>query len=191
PYVRGYGAARLCSLWRDADLRIALCKLRSHPVTGAMMSLDAAEGLTGRHDNSLFADQTADRATAALAAYDAAPPDLSLVDALCDGRDGLLGMMGCPDPLQPRRLYGSTDAVSLDAVLHRHCGLQREHPFFSAAVDWFGDPRPHLTVQGDDTPIPGFRAPDGTRSGALLARLSEPVFVHASGRGAAFIPPLD
>lgn len=191
PYARGYGSARLCRLWREADLRLTLSKLRSHPVTGAMMSVDAAEGLSGRHDDTLFAEHTADRATAALAVLDAAPPHLSLVDALTDVPDGLLGMMGCPDPLQPRRLYASADSLSLDAVLHRHLGLRREHPFFATAVDWFGDPRPHLSVRGDDTAIEGFRTPDNTRLSALLARLSEPVFVHASGRGAAFIPPLD
>ena len=191
PYLRGFGTGTVCRTWRDADLRITLGKLRSHPSDTAYLSLDTLEGLAGRHDDFTFSDRKADRHTALLAAADAFPPHLALLDAFSDVPDGLTGMLGSANPLQPRRLYASRDAVSLDAVAARHLAADPNTLLQAAAFDWFGDPRERLTVDGIDTPIPGWKGPAGSASTALLSALALPMWDHASGRGALFIPPMD
>lgn len=190
-YVRGLGQDSVARTWRDADLRVLVGKLRSNPVSGAMLSLDAVDGLGARQDAFVFGERRADRHTATMMLLDAFPPDFALLDAWSDVPDGLLGAIACADPLEPRRLYASTDAVALDAVAARNVGLDPAAALAGAAFDWFGDPRPDLAVDGPDTPIRGWRAHDATEWTALLSRLAEPVYAHASGHGAVFVPPMD
>lgn len=192
PYIRGQGRNSISRSWRDADIRIAFGKLRGHPVTDAMLTLEGVEGLNGRHDDTLWGDRRADRTTAMLMTLDAFPPDIALLDAWRDVPDGLLGMIACAQPRQPFRVYASTDPLSLDMVVTEHIGGSlQDHKLMDCAVDWFGDPRPTLSVIGENTPITGWRRPDRTRFSRLLSHLAEPVFVHASGRGAAFVPDMD
>jgi uncharacterized protein (DUF362 family) len=191
-FARGLGPGTVSAAWRDADLRILVGKLRSHPVSSIMGALDVAEALVGRFDRFVFAERPADRATATLMALDACPPDVAVVEAWEHVPDGLLGMLGTDDPRAPRRIYGSRDAVALDLALLRHTGgAPSDHDTVDGALDWFGDPEEGARVVGEDRPIPGWRRPDGTLVGALLARLSEPVYMHASGHGAAFLPRFD
>lgn len=190
-FERGLGQDRVARSWKEADLRIVFGKLRGHP-TGAMGALDACDGLGHPHDAFAFTARKTDRETATMMILDAFPPDLAILDAFTDVPDGLLGMMGIPDPRQPLRLYASADAVSLDAVIARHLDLRvDDESFLGAAFDWFGDPTMRLMVDGPNTPLPGWRRPDHTRRTALLARLSMPVFHHASQQGALFVPPMD
>ena len=192
-YERGMGIATLSRTWRDADLRIVLGKLRSHPTTTAMFALEAAEGLAARHDDHMFLDRRAERETAILMALDAAPPHLALLDAWEHVPDGLLGVLGTDEPLHPHRLYAARDAVALDAIAARHVGADPDAPglFAGHAFDWFGDPRAATLVDGPDTPIAGFRLPTHSARTAWLSSLALPVFTHASGRGALFLPVFD
>jgi pimeloyl-ACP methyl ester carboxylesterase/uncharacterized protein (DUF362 family) len=191
PFLRGFGPGTVCKTWRDADLRIVLGKLRSHPSETAFLALEALEGLAGRHDDFTFSDRKADRQTALLAVADSLPPHAAILDAFADVPDGLTGMMGSTSPLQPRRLYGSRDAVSLDVVVARHLGAAPEQLLQSAAFDWFGDPRERLSVDGVDSRIAGWKGPTASASTAALSALALPLWDHASGRGALFIPPMD
>ncbi len=192
-FLRGLGQDTVCEAWQAADVRITLGKLRGHPTSVAMLSIEALEGLGGRHDDYVWGDRKADRSVATMMILDALHPDLALLDAFTDVPDGLLGMMGRPDARQPLRLYGSTDAVALDAVVARHLGADpaRHEMLVSMAFDWFGDPRDHTSVDGPDTPIAGWRLPDHTQRTALLSRLAMPVYTHASGRGTLFLPHVD
>ena len=191
--LRGLGVHAVCRAWQQADLRIVVGKLRSHPTTTAMLCMDASEGLGPRHDHFIFSDRKADRETVILALLDAYPPDLGILDAFADVPDGLLGMMGSRRPLQPLRIYASTDLVALDAVVARH--IQADLPagdmLLCHAIDWFGDPTHRTVVDGPDTPIPGWRPPAYSQRTALLSRLALPVWDHASKRGALFVPPMD
>lgn len=193
-YLRGIGAGTVSATWRDADVRLVLGTLRSHPVDRALLSLDVVEGLGGRHDAFTFSDRKADRHTALLAVADALPPDLALLDAWADVPDGLTGMMGCPHPLQPGRIYASRDALALDTVAARHVGEPPDGLLLGAARDWFGDPAERLTVDaapGLDAPLPVWRGPGATAASSALAALALPLWDHASGRGALFVPPVD
>ena len=192
-YTRGLGIDTLSRTWRDADVRVLLGKLRSHPTSTALLSLEAAEGLGARHDDLLFLERRAERETAMLMAFDAAPPHLAVLDAWADVPDGLMGVLGADQPIQPRRIYASTDAVALDAVACRHIGASPERPgmLIETAFDWFGDPRAQTKIDGAGTPIEGFRLPDHSARTSLLAALALPMFTFASGRGALFLPRFD
>ncbi|MCA9493187.1 MAG: DUF362 domain-containing protein, partial [Myxococcales bacterium] len=190
-YPRGVGEDTVSAAWRDADLRVLFGKLRSHPTSSVMASLEAAEGLGARDDDVLFADRRAERETATLMVLDAFPAHLCLVDAWDAVPDGLLGMMGTTRPLAPRRLYASRDGVALDRVVARHVGVPDDDRglLVHAAEDWFGRPAPE--VDGDDTPIAGFRLPDHDARTALLSSLAWPVWTWAGLRGALFAPEFD
>jgi pimeloyl-ACP methyl ester carboxylesterase len=146
--------------------------------------------LGARHDLHLFGDRKVDRATSVMMLLDAAPPHLALIDAFVDVPDGLLGMMGRPDPVHPLRLYGARDPVALDATVARHVGVPAPG-LLGTATDWFGDPRAVTQVVGPDTPIAGWRAADQSIRTAVLSALALPVFTHASARGALFMPRFD
>lgn len=189
-YLRGLGHDTIARSWRDADVRIVLGKLRSHPTSVVTLSLDAAEGLCARHDEGVWFDRHVDREAAVCMALDAFPPHLALLDAWDHVPDGLLGMLGTDTPLTPRRLYASRDAVSLDVVAARHTGASgHDGLLLDWAADWFGAPTP--VVDGPDTPIAGFRLPDHDLRTAALARLAMPVYTHLSGHGALFLPDFD
>jgi pimeloyl-ACP methyl ester carboxylesterase/uncharacterized protein (DUF362 family) len=191
-YTRGLGVETISKTWRDADVRILLGKLRSHPTSTALLALEAAEGLAARHDDLMFLERRAERETAVLMALDAAPPHLAILDAWSDVPDGLMGVLGDDKPLQPRRIYAARDAVALDAVACRHIGATaRDGMLLDTAFDWFGDPRMQITVDGPGTPIAGFRLPAHSPRTALLSALALPMFTFASGRGALFLPQFD
>ena len=191
-YARGLDQHTIAAPWRDADLRILFGKLRSHPTTTAMLSMEAAEGLAERHDQHTFGDRRTNRELTLAMLLDAFPPDIALVDAYRCVADGLLGMMGTDTPRHPWRLYGSRDAVSLDAVLTRHLGAEPDAAMLvHVACDWFGDPRQTLEVDGPDEVIPGWIPPAHSARTALLQRLAMPVYEHASARGALFLPDFD
>ncbi|MEQ1568115.1 MAG: alpha/beta fold hydrolase, partial [Myxococcota bacterium] len=191
-YLRGVGEDTVSARWRDADVRLLLGKLRTHPTTGIVGGLDAAEGLGVRNDDLVFLDRRAERHTASLMVLDAFPAHAALVDAHDAVPDGLMGFFGTTHPIHPRRVYASRDAVALDVVLARHCGADPDDESLTVrhAIDWFGDPRP-VAVDGADLPIAGLRLPSHGRRTALLAQLAWPVWATAGLRGALFLPPFD
>lgn len=192
-YARGMGLDTVSRTWRDADLRLLVGKLRSHPTATALLSLESAEGLGAPVGAHLFGDRRGDRETAALMTLDALPPHAALLDAWEHVPDGLMGVLGSERPLHPRRIYGSRDAVALDAVASAHIQVDpnREGALLAHAFDWFGDPRSRLRVDGPDAPIHGFRLPDRSAITSLLSALALPVFTHASRRGELFLPEFD
>ncbi|MCB9595431.1 MAG: alpha/beta fold hydrolase [Sandaracinaceae bacterium] len=193
-YARGMDLSTMSATWRDADVRVLLGKLRGHPTSNALLSLEAAEGLGDRIDEHLFAQRRTERETIALMGLDAFPPHVALLDATDHVPDGLMGVLGGgAATLRPRRVYASTDAVALDAVACRHIGADPtdEVMLVSHAFDWFGDPRDATEVDGPDTPIDGFRLPSASLRTAALATVADPVYRYASARGALFLPPFD
>ncbi len=192
-YSRGMAQSTIARSWRDADVRLVFSKARSHPVDHAHLALATVQGVGARFDEFLFAERFTSRETALLMPLFDFPPHFALIDAFDHAADGLLGILGSRRPPTPRRLYAGADALAVDLVATRHLGVPEplESPLLRTACDWFGDPRDALRIEGPDTPIPGFRTPYQTDLHALLGLLSIPVWQFASGRGAAFLPPMD
>jgi hypothetical protein len=192
-YERGMGQTTVGASWRDADFRLSLGKVRSHPVEGALSSLGNLEAIGGRCDQFLFSERQADRSTALMMLLDAFPPHFCLLDAYADVPDGLTGMIGCPRPRQPRRFYAGVDALAVDCVVARHLGMADpgESSLLRAASHWFGGWPARVEVVGTDAPIAGWRGPYSSGYRAFLSLLALPVYVWGSGRGSLFVPPMD
>jgi hypothetical protein len=192
-YGRGMGQYTVGRTWKDADFRIVFGKLRSHPVEVVYLTLASVEGTGARCDQFLFAERQAQRETPVMMLLDEFPPDFALLDAYDLAADGLAGVMGCPQPRTPRRLYAGGDALAVDLVAGRHIGLRdvRTARILRAACHWFGDPSERTRVVGPDEPVPRWRSPYHTDWTTLLSFLAYPVYQFGSGRGALFVPEMD
>jgi uncharacterized protein (DUF362 family) len=192
-FVRGMGQYTIGRTWQDADLRISFSKMRSHPIEMAYLTVANVESLGGRCDEYLFSDRQAHRDAALMTVMNDFPPHFALVDAYDTAPDGLVGTMGCPSPKTPRRFYAGADAIAVDVTAARHMGVAdpTRFPMLRAACYWFGDPTDRIAVDGDDTPIDGWRGPYATEMSALLSFLASPAYEFGSGRGALFVAEID
>jgi uncharacterized protein (DUF362 family) len=195
PHVFGRGLAQYTvgRTWKEADFRISFGKLRSHPVDMFHLSLGNVEAVGARCDEFLFPERQAQRETAVMMLLDDFPPHLALLEGYDTAADGLVGVMGCPRPPAPRRLYAGGDALAVDLVAGRHLGLRdpRQSRTVRTACHWFGDPSDHVRVVGRDEPVRGWHHPYHNEMSALLSFFAFPVYVHGSGRGSLFVPEMD
>jgi uncharacterized protein (DUF362 family) len=192
-YDRGMAQHTIARTWRDADFRISFGKVRGHPIEVALLAVGNLEWLGARCDEFLFAERQAERETAIMTLVGDFPSHFALLDAFEAVPDGLLGVMGCPRPKTPRRLYAGCDALAVDVVAGRHVGMKspRDSPILRAACAWFGDPSSAIEVVGVDRPIEGWRGPYHDELSALLSFVAYPVYVFGSGRGVLFVPEMD
>lgn len=192
-YFRGMAQYTVGKAWKDADFRISFAKMRSHPVELVHLTIANLEGIGARCDQFLFAERQADRETATMMLLDEFPPHLSVIDAYEQAADGLVGIMGCPQPATPLRFYAGRDALAVDMVATRHMGLSdpRDATNLRAACHWFGDPEESIEIDGPDEPVPNWRSPYYSEISTLLSFLALPVYVLGSGRGAVFVPEMD
>jgi uncharacterized protein (DUF362 family) len=200
-YFRGMAQHTIAETWKKADLRISFAKMRSHPIELAYLTVGNMEWLGARCDEFVFAERQAERETAIMMLLDEFPPQFAIVDAYDLAADGLVGVMGCPRPKSPKRLYAGRDALAVDAVAARHMGLNdlRESSILRAACHWFGvtggrmDARSdwHIEVVGADRPLTEWRGPYHNELSTMMSILAFPVYVVGSGRGALFVPEMD
>jgi uncharacterized protein (DUF362 family) len=192
-YFRGMAQYSVGRTWKEADFRISFAKMRSHPVELVYLTVANVEWVGGRCDQFLFLDRQAHRETAIMMLLDEFPPDYALLDGYDLAADGLVGVMGCPRPPSPHRLYASGDALALDRVAARHLGMRdaRESSILRAAFHWFGEPDAEPRVIGVDEPVAGWRGPYHSELSTLLSVMAYPVYVLGSGRGALFVPQMD
>jgi uncharacterized protein (DUF362 family) len=192
-FGRGMAQTSVGHSWKEADFRISFGKMRSHPVEMVHLTVANLEALGARCEEFLFAERQAHRDTGIMMLIGDFPAHFALLDAYDSAADGLLGMMGCPRPRSPRRLYASADALALDLVAARHMGVRDPHSslILRAACHWFGDPRERTEVVGWDRPLPHWRGPYHNEVSTLLSFLAYPVYQHGSGRGALFVPEMD
>ncbi len=192
-YDRGLAQDTVGRTWQAADFRINFGKMRSHASEQVYLTVGTLDGLGARVDEFLFIERQAQRDTAIMMLLSNFPPHFVLLDAYDSAADGLLGMMGCPRPPMPRRLYASTEALALDMIAARHMGLRdpRASSVLNTACHWFGDPTLHTQVVGVDTPLLGWRGPYHNEWTTLLSLLAYPIYEFASGRGALFVPEMD
>jgi uncharacterized protein (DUF362 family) len=195
PHAFGRGMAQhtVGRTWKEADFRISFGKMRSHPVELVYLTVPNMEALGARCEEFLFVERQAHRDTGVMMLLSDFPPHFALLDAYDRAADGLVGMMGCPRPQSPRRLYAGADALAVDVVAARHLGVRdpRASQILRAACHWFGDPSGHIEVVGCDERVPGWRGPYHDDWSALLSFLAYPVYQHGSGRGALFVPEMD
>ncbi len=195
PHVFGRGMAQhsVGRTWKEADFRITFGKMRSHPVEQVYLTVPNLEALGSRCEEFLFVERQAERATGTMMLLSDFPPHFALLDAFDHAADGLVGVMGCPRPKSPRRLYAAADALALDLVAARHMGVvePRSSDILRAACQWFGDPTESIAVIGCDQPLPAWRGPYHSEWSTLLSFLAYPVYAHGSGRGALFVPEMD
>jgi hypothetical protein len=124
---------------------------------------------------------------------DGFPPDFVLLDAYDQASDGLVGVMGCPRPRSPRRVYAGDDALAVDLVAARHMGVREPEQtnILRAACHWFGDPRKRIELVGTNENLEGWRGPYETEFSTMLSFVAYPVYVFGSGRGSLFVPEMD
>ncbi|MEK6374284.1 MAG: DUF362 domain-containing protein [Acidobacteriota bacterium] len=192
-YHRGLAQRTISRTWRDAACRISFSKMRSHPIELAYLSVANCEWLGGRCDQYLFFERQAQRQTAIMMLLDDFPPHFALIDAYDSAADGIIGVMGCPRPPAPRRLYAGDDAVAVDLVAARHIHMRatREDSILRAATHWFGEPSAEVRVDGCDEPVPAWRGPYDNELWALMSVMAYPVYVVGSGRGSVWVPEMD
>lgn len=192
-YFRGMAQNTISKSWKDADFRISFGKMRSHPIEMAYLTIGNLEWMGGRCDEFLFVERQAQRETALMMLLDGFPPDFALLDAYEQASDGLVGVMGCPRPPSPRRVYGGEDALAVDLVAARHMGVREPEQtnILRAACHWFGDPRDRIEVVGSDEDLKEWRGPYETEFSTMLSFVAYPVYVFGSGRGSLFVPEMD
>jgi hypothetical protein len=195
PHVYGRGLAQytIGRTWGEADFRISFGKMRSHAVEMVHLTLGNVEWLGARCDEFLFAERQAHRETAVMMLLDEFPPHFAILDGYDAAADGLMGVMGCPQPPSPRRFYAGGDALALDLVAGRHLGLARPNQsrILHSACHWFGDPSERTQVIGTNTPVRGWRSPYHSELSTLLSFFAYPVYEFGSGRGLLFVPEMD
>jgi uncharacterized protein (DUF362 family)/rubrerythrin len=192
-YFRGMAQNTISRSWKEADFRISFGKMRSHPIEMAYLTIGNLEWMGGRCDEFLFVERQAHRETALMMLLDGFPPDFALLDAYDQASDGLAGVMGCPRPPSPRRLYAGEDALAVDLVAARHMGVRepQETNILRAACHWFGDPGKRIEVVGTNEDLRGWRGPYETEFSTMLSFVAYPVYVFGSGRGSLFVPEMD
>jgi uncharacterized protein (DUF362 family) len=192
-YFRGMAQNTISRSWKDADFRISFGKMRSHPIEMAYLTIGNLEWMGGRCDEFLFVERQAHRETALMMLLDGFPPDFVLLDAYEQASDGLVGVMGCPCPPSPRRVYAGEDALSVDLVAARHMGVRepQQTNILRAACHWFGDPGQRIEVVGTNENLREWRGPYETEFSTLLSFVAYPVYVFGSGRGSLFVPEMD
>src|SRR5579859_420353 len=192
-YFRGMAQNTISQSWKGADFRISFGKMRSHPIEMAYLTIGNLEWMGGRCDEFLFVERQAQRETALMMLLDGFPPDFVLLDAYEQASDGLVGVMGCPRPPAPRRVYAGEDALAVDLVAARHMGVREpgQTNILRAACHWFGDPRDRIEVVGTNDNLKEWRGPYETEFSTMLSFVAYPVYVFGSGRGSLFVPEMD
>jgi uncharacterized protein (DUF362 family) len=192
-YFRGMAQNTISRSWKEADFRISFGKMRSHPIEMAYLTIGNLEWMGGRCDEFLFVERQAHRETALMMLLDGFPPDFALLDAYDQASEGLVGVMGCPRPPSPRRVYAGEDALSVDLTAARHMGVREPEQtnILRAACHWFGDPRERIEVLGTNEKLRGWRGPYETEFSTILSFVAYPVYVFGSGRGSLFVPEMD
>lgn len=192
-YFRGMAQNTISRSWKDADFRISFGKMRSHPIEMAYLTIGNLEWMGGRCDEFLFVERQAHRETALMMLLDGFPPEFVLLDAYDQASDGLVGVMGCPRPMTPRRVYAGEDALAVDLVASRHMGVREPEQtnILRAACHWFGDPRERIEVVGTNENLRGWCGPYETEFSTMLSFVAYPVYVFGSGRGSLFVPEMD
>ena len=124
---------------------------------------------------------------------DAFPAHLGLLDATHHVPHGLAGILGDAHPAHPGRLCAARDSLALDLVAARHMGIEQfpKNNALALTLDWFDDPRPHIIVDGPDTPLTAFLSPHRNDATVILSAMAYSAYVLGDNRGSFWVPLMD
>ena len=192
-FSRGIGNYSVSKTWKDADFRINLAKVRSHPIEMALLAVNNLEWLTGNTKEFVFLDRIVDRKTTTNMLIDDFPPHYNILDTYDNIPVGILGVMGCKKPIDPKRFYFSEDILAIDRVVIKHLKFN-QLPQKSAllnAIHWFGLKGENYKILGEDSEIKSWKSPTKNFFWTFLSFLSYPMYLFFSKKGQLFVPKMD
>jgi uncharacterized protein (DUF362 family) len=191
-FTRGMGLYEIGKSWQDADIRISFAKMKTHVNAVGALTIRNIVTVVPQFGDHLFTGRLSDLQTVTMALLHDFPPHFGLIDAYENAADGLMGFMADPTPKHPHLFVAGTDVICVDFVGLRLMGERDPTRALDirAAIEWFGDPRPHGTLLGELTPIPDW---DPASSGLTtpLAAISLPIYTALSGQGSYFAAEMD
>ncbi|PBQ31793.1 hypothetical protein CNR22_08435 [Sphingobacteriaceae bacterium] len=192
-FTRGIGNYRVSKTWKDSEFRINFAKIKSHPSELALLSISNLEWLTGSAREFVFVDRTVNRETTTCMLLDDFPPNFTLVEAYDLVPIGILGVMGCKRPINPRRFYFGTDLLSVDLALAKHLKIVPipEKTSLRNTLYWFGIESLDYKIEGEDSVIKEWKSPTKNYFWAFLGLISLPVYQLLSNKGQLFVPKMD
>lgn len=191
-FSRGIGTYAVSAAWKNADFRINLAKLRSHPVEMALLSVHNLEWLTGDIQEFVFTNRIINRSTVNSMLLADFPAHYTIVEAYDQIPDGLIGVMGCKKPVAPKRFYFGKDPVSVDLVIMQHLGsTPPEKGSLKNAMHWFGMEQLQANVEGEQSAIRDWKSPTRNLFWAFLSFSSASVYQLFSRKGLLFVPQMD
>lgn len=192
-FTRGIGNYKVSKTWKEADFRINFAKIKSHPTEMALSSISNLEWLTGSAKEFVFVDRVVNRETTTCMLLDDFPPDFTIVEAYDLVPIGILGVMGCKKPINPKRFYFGKDLLAVDLVIAKHLKIFPipEKSTLKNTLYWFGIEKLEYTVLGEDSVIKEWKSPTRNYFWAFLGLISLPVYQLLSNKGELFVPKMD
>lgn len=192
-FRRGMALESVGRTWRDADVRVSFAKLKTDPSEQFSLTLKNLCNVTEQRGEFLFRDRHADLHATLMELLYEFPASFGVVDGYMSAADGMMGMMACPRPPRPMRVYAGAELFAVDRVAARHIGVPdpRVSPTYREGSYWFDDWAREVAVDGVDAPVAGWRTARRGLYERALGALARPVYEYASGRGSLFLPRMD
>lgn len=192
-FTRGIGNYQVSKSWKHADFRINFAKIKSHPTEMVLSSISNLEWLTGSAKEFVFVDRVVNRETTTCMLLDDFPPDFTVVEAYDLVPIGILGVMGCKKPINPKRFYFGTDTLSVDLTIAKHLKIDPipEKSSLRNTLYWFGIEKLEYTIDGEDRAVEEWVSPTKNYFWAFLGLISLPVYQLLSNKGELFVPKMD
>ncbi len=191
-FTRGMGLYEIGKSWHDADIRISFAKMKSHVNTVGALTIRNIVTVVPQFGDHIFTGRLSDLQTVMMALLHDFPPHFGIIDGYENAADGLMGFMADPTPKHPHLFVAGADVICVDYAGLRLMGERDPTRALDirAAIEWFGDPRPHGYLLGELTPIPNWdRASSGLS--VPLAAISLPIYTALSGQGSYFAADMD
>ncbi|MEO5729242.1 MAG: DUF362 domain-containing protein [Byssovorax sp.] len=191
-FTRGMGLYEIGKSWHDADIRISFAKMKTHVNTVGALTIRNIVTVVPQFGDHIFTGRLSDLQTVMMALLHDFPPHFGIIDGYENAADGLMGFMADPTPKHPHLFVAGADVICVDYAGLRLMGERDPTRALDirAAIEWFGDPRPHGYLLGELTPIPDWdRASSGLTT--PLAAISLPIYTALSGQGSYFAADMD
>ncbi|MEO7096336.1 MAG: DUF362 domain-containing protein, partial [Polyangiales bacterium] len=192
-FTHALGVGSIGRTWRDAGARISFAKLKTHPVAVGQLTLRNTGTVIPQGGELAFSDRLADFSAVCAAVVHDFPPMFGIIDGFDNAADGLAGVIADRSPRHPRLILAGADIIAVDIAALWLMGERdpARTPDLRAAIDLLGDPRPHLHVLGDITPLADWDRADAGLLARPLSALAGPVYAALGHRGALFTAPVD